>query len=146
MQYVKYTKWINIAKQITKVHVNIVFWGKNKIITTTKQNKRAQRALGRSPEEKVKVHSWAIYWVPLLVLYTKYESSGPCSFRQEDFWKLHFKNIFLTRDLLMQQIRTIWTILVEDYPGTIPVEFGQIPISMQFKIRSHLKFSLYNSM
>jgi len=29
----------------------------------------------------------------------------------------------------MQPIRTIWTILVEDYPGTIPVEFGQIPIS-----------------
>jgi len=28
----------------------------------------------------------------------------------------------------MQPIRTIWTILVEDYPGTIPVEFGQIPI------------------
>jgi len=97
MQYVKYTKWINIAKQITKVHVNIVFWGKNKIITTTtKQNKRAQRALGRSPEEKVKIHSWAIYRVPLMVLYTKYESSGPCSFRQEDFWKLHFKNIFFT--------------------------------------------------
>jgi len=29
----------------------------------------------------------------------------------------------------MQQIRTIWTILLEDYPGIIPVEFGQIPIS-----------------
>jgi len=29
----------------------------------------------------------------------------------------------------MQPIRTIWTILVGDHPGTIPVEFGQIPIS-----------------
>jgi len=29
----------------------------------------------------------------------------------------------------MQPIRTIWTILVEDHPGTIPVEFGQISIS-----------------
>jgi len=29
----------------------------------------------------------------------------------------------------MQPIRTIWTIFVEDYPGTIPVEFGKIPIS-----------------
>jgi len=29
----------------------------------------------------------------------------------------------------MQPTKTIWTILVEDYPGTIPVEFGQIPIS-----------------
>jgi len=27
------------------------------------------------------------------MLYTKYESSGPCSFRQEDFWKLHFENL-----------------------------------------------------
>jgi len=29
----------------------------------------------------------------------------------------------------MQPIKTIWTILVEDHTGTIPVEFGQIPIS-----------------
>ena len=33
------------------------------------------------------------------------------------------------RDLLMQPIRTIWTILVGDHPGTIPVEFGQITMS-----------------
>ena len=39
-----------------------------------------------------------------------------------------FEN-FWPHDLLMQLIRTIWTILVEDYPGTIPVEVGQIPIS-----------------
>ena len=30
------------------------------------------------------------------MLYTKYESSWPCSFRQEDYWKLHFENLFLT--------------------------------------------------
>ena len=29
----------------------------------------------------------------------------------------------------MQPIRTIWKILVGDYPGIIPAEFGQIPIS-----------------
>jgi len=34
-------------------------------------NKRAQRALGRSPEEKVKGHSGAIYRKPL-ILSTKY--------------------------------------------------------------------------
>ena len=34
-------------------------------------NKRAQRALGRSPEEKVKGHSGAIYRGPLM-LSTKY--------------------------------------------------------------------------
>ena len=28
------------------------------------------------------------------MLYTKYESSGLWSFRQEDFWKLHFENLF----------------------------------------------------
>jgi len=36
---------------------------------------------------------------------------------------------FWPRDLHMQPIRTIWTILVGDQPGTIPVKFGQIPIS-----------------
>jgi len=29
----------------------------------------------------------------------------------------------------MQPIKTIWRILVGDYPGTIPVKFGQILIS-----------------
>ena len=40
-----------------------------------------------------------------------------------------WKPIFWPRDLHMQPIRTIWTILVGDYPGTIPVKFGQITIS-----------------
>ena len=30
----------------------------------------------------------------LMMLYIKYESSGPCCFRQEDFWQLHFENLF----------------------------------------------------
>ena len=30
-----------------------------------------------------------------MTLYIKYESSGPCSFSQEDVWKLHFKNLFI---------------------------------------------------
>jgi len=30
----------------------------------------------------------------------------------------------------MQLFITIWTILVEDYPGTIPVEICQIPIAV----------------
>jgi len=29
-----------------------------------------------------------------MMLYTKYNSSGPCSFRQEDFLKLHLENTF----------------------------------------------------
>ena len=40
-----------------------------------KKNKRAQRALGRSPEEKIKSHSGAIYRWPLM-LYTKYQDSS----------------------------------------------------------------------
>ena len=50
------------------------------------------------------------------------ESSGPFSFSQ-DFWKLHFKN------LLMQQTGMVWTTLVEDHQGIIPVKFGQNPMS-----------------
>jgi len=44
--------------------------------------KRAQRALGHSPEEKVKGHSGAIYRGPLM-LYTKYQCSS--RFLQADF-------------------------------------------------------------
>jgi len=29
-----------------------------------------------------------------MMLYIKYESSGPCGFRQEDFLQLHFENLF----------------------------------------------------
>jgi len=67
-----------------------------------------------------------------MMLYTKYESSGSWSFRQEDFFKIAFwKPIFDPIDLLMQPIRTIWSILVGGHPGTIPVEFGQIPFAVQ---------------
>jgi len=31
-----------------------------------------------------------------MMLYTKYESSGPCSFRQVDFCKFHFKTFFFS--------------------------------------------------
>jgi len=71
-----------------------------------KNNKRAQRALGRSPEEKVTVepikeNPRGIIWTTLvedllMMIYIKYESAGPCSFRQEDSWKFHFKTYLLT--------------------------------------------------
>jgi len=67
-----------------------------------------------------------------MMLYTKYESSGPCSFRQEDFLQLHFENLFfdpVTYLLCMQPTGTIWTILVEEHLGTIHVKFGQNPMS-----------------
>ena len=45
-----------------------------------------------------------------MMLYIKYESSGPCSFRQED------------------------------HPGIIPVEFGQIPISVSEEVVLSIPF------
>ena len=39
-------------------------------------------------------------------------------------WYLEKLNLFTLFQL--KNFWTIWTILVEDYPGTIPVEFGQI--------------------
>jgi len=58
-----------------------------------------------------------IIWTTLvedlyMLLYTKYESSGPCSFRQKDFWKLHFENLFF--DLVtylcnqLKQFEQLW--------------------------------------
>jgi len=65
-------------------------------------------------------------------LCTKYESSWPCSFREEDFWKLHFE-IFDPVTYLCNQSQPISTILVGDYPATIYVVFGRIPFSVQDK-------------
>jgi len=65
----------------------------------------------------------------LMMLYTKYESFGSCSYRKEDIWKLHLKPKFLPRDLLRKPIRTISTILLGDHPGIIPVKFGEIHIN-----------------
>jgi len=39
------------------------------------------------------------------------------------------KPIYWPRDLLMQPTGTVWTILIGDHPGIIPVKFGEIPIS-----------------
>jgi len=52
-----------------------------------------------TPQGGVNFDPRGIIWTTLvedllMMLYTKYESSGPCSFRQEDFWKLHFENLF----------------------------------------------------
>ena len=110
--------------------------------TTSKKNKRAQRALGRSPEEKVKGHSEANKREPQGHNLNNFDR-GPLDDAIYQIWKLwallfqtrrflkiaFWKPTFWPRDLLMQPIRTIFTILVGDHQGTIPVEFGQIPIS-----------------
>jgi len=49
------------------------------------------------------------------MLYTKYKSSGPCSFRLEDFLKLHFENLFFDPvAYLCKKIGMVWTTLVEE--------------------------------
>ena len=59
------------------------------------------------------------------MLYTKYTSSGPCSFRQEVFWKLHFKNLYIDPvTYLRNQSEPFEQFLVDDHTGTLPVEFG----------------------
>jgi len=50
---------------------NAILAGRNYNLAVDEVNKRAQRALGRSPEEKVKSHSGAIYRGSLM-LSTKY--------------------------------------------------------------------------
>jgi len=40
----------------------------------------------------------------------------------EDFWKFNFKTYLLTRDLLMQQTGMVWTTLIGDHPGIIPLD------------------------
>jgi len=65
-----------------------------------------------------------------MMLYTKYECSGPCNFRGEDFWKLHFENLFSDPvTYLCNQLEQFEQFLVGDHPGIIPVKFGQNPMS-----------------
>jgi len=47
-----------------------------------------------------------------MILHTKYEYSGHCGFRQEDFENCIFETYFIGP-------------LERDYPGIIPVKFGQ---------------------
>ena len=58
-----------------------------------------------------------------------YKSSGHCSFREEDFWEWPFENLFVDPVTYICNQSEPLNIFVEDHPGTIPVEFGQIPIS-----------------
>jgi len=67
-------------KELQNITANNVF-GKKVKFSNIKTNKRAQRTLGRSPDEKVKGHSGTIYIGPLMLC--KYQGSS--KFLQEDF-------------------------------------------------------------
>ena len=81
----------------------------------------------------------------LMMLYIKHESTGPCSFRQEDFWKFHFKTYLLTP----------WPTYTTNCNGLNNFDRGPprdhscevwSNSYKRFKRRCRLKFSLYNSM
>jgi len=63
------------------------------------------------------------------MLYTKNESSGPCSFRKEDFWKLHFKNIFLTPWPTYARCIKIAKMLTDD-ARRMTTDDGQRPVTI----------------
>jgi len=73
------------------------------------------------------------------MLYTKYESSGPCSLIQEDLKNKRAQRALGRSpeekvkghsDLLMQPIRTILTAaLIGDHAGITSVKFGQNPMN-----------------
>jgi len=67
-----------------------------------------------------------------MMLYTKYESSVPCSFRQEEFWQLRFENLFFDPVTYLHMYATNWNSLNNfgrEAPWVIPVKFGQNPMS-----------------
>ena len=57
------------------------------------------------------------------------KSLGFVVFDKKIFEKCILKTFFLPRDLLLQATTTVWTHLVGDYLGIIPLKFGQTPIS-----------------
>jgi len=75
MVYMYYNTFIHKSNlnMVINIHetVHIIKYFVNIFININIYNKRTQRALGRSPEEKVKGHSGAIYRGPLM-LSTKY--------------------------------------------------------------------------
>jgi len=77
-------------------------------------NKRAQRALGRSPKEKVTVEPFTedhLWCPPNIGRRHQIWKLWALYFQTRRFLKVAFwKSIFRPRDLLMQPIRTIWTI------------------------------------
>jgi len=63
------------------------------------------------------------------MLYTKYQSFGPFSIGQEDFWKSHFENLFLTSSPTYKTNPNRLNNLVGGHSGIIPVKCIQNPIS-----------------
>jgi len=71
----------------------------------------------------------------MLYMYTKYESSGPCSFRQEYFWKLHFKNLFFDPvTYLCNKSEPFEQFLMGATQGPFLLSLVKIPLGVQEKM------------
>jgi len=144
-----------------KIAWQIMFFGQKRKNTTRKQKLNITRG-PRGPwvahlrkRSKVTVDSIienlrGIIWTTLvedllMMLYIKYESTGPCSFRQEDFWKFHFKTYLLTQ---WPTYTTNWNGLNNFDRGSPRDHSCEVWSNSykQFKRSCCLKFSLYNSM
>jgi len=74
------------------------------------------------------------------MLYTKHESSGSWSIRQEYFLNLNFENLFVhTLCNKSEPIEQYWKGTTRDHSSWVWSNFQE-----RFKIRSRLKFCLYN--
>ena len=69
-----------------------------------------------------------------MMLYIKYESTGPCSSRQEDFESFILKPIYWPCDLLMQPTGTVWTKLIPGTQGSLLWNLVKFPLAVQEKM------------
>jgi len=80
-----------------------------------------------------------------MTLYTKYKSSGPCSFRQEDFFKLQFEDLFIDPVTYLsnqsEPFKQFWKGTTQ---GPFLLSLVKLPLAVQEKMSFEL--SLYNSM
>jgi len=82
----------------------------------------------------------------MMLLYTKYESSGPCSFRQENYGKFHFKNLFFYPVTYFcnqsEPFKQFWKRTTQ---GPFLLSLVKLPLAVQEKMSFEL-FIKYNSM
>ena len=82
-----------------------------------------------------------------MMLYTKYESSRPCtcSFRQEDFLKLHFKNLFFDPvTYLSNQSEPFEQFWYGTTHGPFLLSLVKLPLAVQEKMSFELFLILFN--
>jgi len=77
----------------------------------------------------------------LIMLYTKFESSEACSFRQEYVWKLYFESYFLHCDLLMKLSGTVFSSFIKltlDQVGLDEKSFEDFTLCLQVSYKNEV--------